>query len=74
MKSILELNNDFHNTSVKVRAEVLNHGTHCETSLTCFQKQRTRNKLCGISGCKCGGLRGPQRFRGKKLIVNVFPL
>jgi len=68
--------NDFHSTKATVRTQVLWHGVHCEITLTASQMKRARRILCGIKGCTCGGpggIRGPQAFRGKKLVVNVFP-
>lgn len=44
--------NDFHNTQATFRV----HGQR----LTAAQTRRARNELCGIDGCSCGGIRGPQ--------------
>jgi hypothetical protein len=77
MKTNLTLTNDFHNTSANLRATVLWHGMHCEVSLTAHQMKRAARKLCGVTGCTCGGpagIRGRQEFNGKKLVVNVFPI
>lgn len=71
------LRNDLHGTAAVVRAEVLDHGTHCEVSLTQSQMDRAARKLCGIADCKCrgaAGTHGRQEIFGKKLIVNVFPI
>ncbi len=50
--------NDFHNTSYLMR-------TRYYKALTGNQLRRSRERLCGVSGCKCGGRlgeRGPQDF------------
>ena len=73
-KSIVQLTNNFHNTKTAVLTEDLNHGTHLEITLSSSQKKRAAKKLCGMSDCVCGGIRGSQSFGGKKLVVNVFPL
>lgn len=70
MRALVTLVNDFHGTSVNVRAEVMCHGVHCEIALTDSQWSRVNRKLCGMSDCACGGLRGRQEFDGKKLIAN----
>jgi hypothetical protein len=51
----ITLTNDFHNTTVTIRAASLPH------TMTVSQTRRVRNALCGRSGCKCGGVRGPQQ-------------
>ena len=51
------LTNDFHNSSARVLVGLGN------TELSESQIRRIRSKLCGISGCTCGGVlgqRGPQ--------------
>lgn len=48
------LHNNFHNTTVQVN---LRGSTHMSRS----QVRRAIKKLCGISTCQCGGIRGPQR-------------
>lgn len=48
--------NDFHNTSVSLRADI-------GAELTASQIRRARKELCGQDGCRCGGPlgeRGPQ--------------
>ena len=51
------LANNFHHTTARVRVGLGN------TELSANQVRRLRNKLCGMSGCTCGGVlgqRGPQ--------------
>lgn len=56
----ITIRNDFHHTETAVRVP-------CEgRCLTADQVRRVRNALCGVTGCKCGGLlgeRGPQQQR-----------
>jgi hypothetical protein len=67
----VELKNDFHGTKTTIRAEVLSHIHHtAEVAPTARQLARARKALCGIQGCDCGGIRGPQEFGGKRLIVD----
>ena len=68
----LTIKNDFHQTETKVRAELLNHGMHFETTLSSRQMQRVKKTLCGQKDCTCGGIRGKQLFEGKKLVINLF--
>lgn len=54
---MITLHNDFHNTHIRLRAEL-------GQPLTRSQVKRARTALCGIRGCTCGGNlreRGPQR-------------
>lgn len=54
---MLVLSNDFHRTSVRLR---LADGY----TITESQARRARRELCGVAGCKCGGIvgeRGKQR-------------
>jgi len=51
------LRNDFHNSEARVRVAGL------PATLTRSQVVRVRRKLCGISGCTCGG---PLGERGKQ--------
>jgi hypothetical protein len=72
------LQNDFHNSSVRLRCEVLSH-IHNESTIypTAGQIAKAKKALCGIDGCTCSGdagTRGPQEFRGKRLIVDVSSL
>jgi hypothetical protein len=45
---MITLTNDFHGTSVNLRAKI-------GDVLTMEQAARARLVLCGIHGCKCGG-------------------
>ena len=51
----ITLTNDFHNTEAVVRSSPSQHGVG---SLTADQLRRAVRKLCGISDCMCGGVRG----------------
>lgn len=65
------LRNDFHNSECTIRTEVLSHIYHTSTVYPTRSQIETANrKLCGIQGCTCGGIRGPQEYRGKRLIVD----
>jgi hypothetical protein len=75
MKVKVELTNDFHNTAAFVLAEV----EICEfedgdmrkrITLTSSQYTRVKKKLCGLSNCTCGGLRGAQSYLGVPLYVD----
>lgn len=61
---IIELLNDFHNTSVRVRGAVKRRTFAGEQvgyiSLNQRQATRVRAKLCGANDCTCGVVRGPQ--------------
>lgn len=50
----ITLRNDFHNTEVRVRladgVNVLSYG----------QTLRVMRELCGVNGCTCAAVRGPQ--------------
>lgn len=77
MKSKVTLTNDFHNSSVTLLCEVLQH-IHSEYTIypTPSQIRRAKRVLCGVDGCECSGvcgIRGKQVFRGKPLIVDVYP-
>ena len=56
MTTQITLTNDFHNTSATVRPVPIKSGRfagyHKVTRATML---RTRRKLCGRTGCKCGG-------------------
>ena len=60
----IELLNDFHNTSTRVRGEVKRRTFAGEQigyiSLSPRQAKRVRAKLGGAKGCTCGVVRGPQ--------------
>ena len=75
---LVRLKNDFHNSAVTLRCEVLAH-IHGEATIrpTATQIKRARKQLCGIAGCTCGsdcGTRGPQEHNGKRLIVDSSDL
>ena len=60
----ITLRNDFHNTTVDLRAASLPH------TLTPSQERRVLRVLCGVTGCTCGGVRGPQYSPdGRRLTV-----
>ncbi len=48
----ITLRNDFHQTEATVIA--------IDNIVSARAMRRAENKLCGISDCRCGGLRGPQ--------------
>lgn len=61
-RKTLEMTNGFHITSATVRAQVIRENKYYVTNR---QARDLRNKLCGVSGCKCGGNfgeRGPGLF------------
>jgi hypothetical protein len=51
-RSKITLRNNFHNTEATVIA--------LDNIISARAMRRAKNKLCGISDCKCGGRRGPQ--------------
>ena len=58
---IFTIRNDFHNTSVKVRCDALQHiHNEIEISPSVSQIKRIHRELCGMSDCTCGGICGPQ--------------
>jgi hypothetical protein len=59
---MLTLQNDFHNTSVSLRAK---RGQE----LSLAQVRRARRILCGITACNCGGTLGQ---RGANPEVDAF--
>ena len=65
------LKNDYHNTEVTIRCEVLSH-IYGEVTITPTVRQieRARKELCGSLNCECGGIRGPQDHNGKRLVVD----
>jgi hypothetical protein len=72
---LVTLTNDFHNSSVVLRCEVLQH-IHNELTIypTVHQIKRSKRKLCGIPGCTCSndcGIRGKQQHNGKPLVVDI---
>jgi hypothetical protein len=76
--STITLTNDFHNTTVTLRCEVLSHIHNVSTAyLSAGQIKRAKRELCGIAGCTCSGdagLRGRQEHDGKRLEVNIDSL
>lgn len=75
---LVTLTNDFHNTDVTLRCEVLSH-IYGEATIYPSESQikRAKRELCGIDGCTCSdaaGCRGPQEHNGKRLIVDVSKL
>ena len=52
---MIDINNDYHNTTVRVRADV-------GDILTPSQLHRIRRELCGIEDCSCGTIRD-DRYR-----------
>jgi hypothetical protein len=52
---MIEISNDIHNTTVRVRAAV-------GDTLTPSQLRRIRDELCGIEDCSCGTVRD-ERYR-----------
>ncbi|HOQ98172.1 MAG TPA: hypothetical protein PLJ35_05075 [Anaerolineae bacterium] len=57
------LRNDFHNSESTVVVPAL------PAVLTSSQTRKVRRELCGVSGCECGGVRGPQSHNGHRLDV-----
>jgi len=51
---MITLTNNFHGTSVNLRPR--------NGRLSPAQMRRARKVLCGLSECKCGGIRGPQEY------------
>jgi len=60
---MITLRNDFHNTEIRLRADV-------GDELTSAQIKRARNALCGIEGCTCSGDAGQ---RGKQDGFELVP-
>ena len=60
---IITLTNDFHRTEARVRVDRL------PATLSERQTKRVISALCGISGCSCDVIRGPQEHDGRKLIT-----
>ena len=71
----ITLTNDFHNTSVNVRCEVLSHIHNVATAYPSLnQIKKAKKALCGIDGCTCSGdagTRGRQEIDGIKLEINL---
>lgn len=64
---ILVLTNNFHNTEVRVRIDSI------PGLLTAAQVARATKKLCGMSDCTCGGIRGPQYGPdGQRLSIEYY--
>lgn len=72
--SLVTLKNDFHNTSINIRCEVLSHIHHTATIYpTKSQIRKAKKVLCGSPECTCSdpaGTRGPQEVNGKRLVVD----
>ena len=69
------LTNDFHNSSVRIRCEVLSHIHNVSTIYpTVGQIKKAEKALCGIDGCTCSdysGVCGRQEHNGKRLVVDL---
>lgn len=70
------LRNDFHNSEVTLRTNVLSHIHNVATAyLSAGQVKKAKRKLCGVQGCTCSGeagICGPQSLaNGKRLEVNI---
>lgn len=50
---MIELENKFHNTSIKVRAQEYNNYYYC---ISARVYRRADKELCGMSDCCCGGV------------------
>lgn len=59
-KQKITLGNDFHNSSAVVIAEIDERDDRRYVMLSKSQYDRARRKLCGLSQCTCGGIRGIQ--------------
>jgi prepilin-type N-terminal cleavage/methylation domain-containing protein len=70
-KTNITLTNDFHNTSVVVRADLLVGPAGATLTLTDYQTMRVRTELCGLYDCTCGGIRGEQSYNNKPLTINT---
>lgn len=55
MKKLINLENDFHKTKCKVKAEVQEDFIKVSNSSI----ERARKKLCGMDDCSCGGVPAP---------------
>jgi hypothetical protein len=53
---MITLNNDFHGTSTNVRPDSRGY-------ISARAWKSATDRLCGIAGCTCGGVRGPQEDR-----------
>lgn len=53
-----EFSNDFHGTSISVRAKITPH----QILLSPGQIRKIEAELCGMSDCECGGMRGRQEW------------
>lgn len=69
----LTLINDFHKTETTVYAK--------NNTINQNQIKRAKKRLCGISTCCCGGIRGRQSFsfdidynsKGEEIFINITP-
>ena len=73
--ALITLTNDFHNSSINIRCEVLSHIHNVATAYpNASQIKRAKKALCGVSGCCCSrddGTRGKQDIDGKTLEVDL---
>jgi hypothetical protein len=65
MKQLIELTNDFHRTSVRIRSRA-------DGTISVATARIVRAWLCGMSDCTCGGMLG-QRGRQPQA-VEIEPL
>ena len=75
---LVTITNDFHNSSVVLRCDVVQH-IHNEKTIypTKHQIKRAKKALCGIKGCACSndvGIRGKQTLDDMPLIVDISNL
>jgi len=54
MKIKIKLENSFHGTETHVLA----HATNGLVGISARQSKSAVSRLCGVAGCKCGGVRG----------------
>jgi hypothetical protein len=77
--ALITLTNDFHNSSVTIRCEVLSDLPSGAAFATAYpsasQIKRAKKALCGVAGCCCSnaaGIRGQQKTSwGKRLEVDL---
>ena len=58
----IELRNDFHGTTARVRATAvgLNNPPYTAWAVSAGAMRRADRRLCGMEDCTCGTLRGPR--------------
>lgn len=59
------LRNDFHNSTIRMRLRIgripdAEVGPIAWAYMSPDQEARANRELCGVAGCTCGGIRGPQ--------------